>query len=55
MGASRRAEDKLALFLGAGGEPGWLGRRCTAQGCRAAAAASAWPVGRGGGRLGALL
>ena len=40
--------DERALLQGPGGEPGWLGRRCTAQGCRAAAAASAWPVGRGG-------
>ena len=40
--------DERALLQGPGGEPGWLGRRCTAQGCRAAAAASAWPVGHGG-------
>ena len=40
--------DERALLQGPGGEPGWLGRRCTAQGCRAAAAASVWPVGRGG-------
>ena len=40
--------DERALLQGPGGEPGWLGRRCTAQGCRAATAASAWPIGRGG-------
>ena len=43
--------DERALLQGPGGEPGWLGRRCTAQGCRAAAAASSWPAGRGGGCL----
>jgi len=39
--------DERALLQGPGGEPGWLGRRCTVQGCRAAAAASVWPAGRG--------
>ena len=37
--------DKLALFPGAGGEPGWLGRRWPEQGCRAAVAASPWLAG----------
>ena len=40
--------DERALLQGPGGEPGWLGRRCMAQGCRAAVAASVWPTGRGG-------
>ena len=39
------AADKLAKLQGAGGEPGWLGRRWPEQGCRAAVAASPWLAG----------
>ena len=53
LGMTARASGREGTAPGPGGEPGWLGRRCTAQGCRAAAAASAWPAGRGEGRLGA--